>query len=249
VDYFDGRLVMVDASLLFDIPSRPFKLEDQFVKVGNYWELKDKDNPLQIHKRIRLLDRKGLIAAITDSHGNIFASKGEYDRAILEYTKAIEIDHGYTLAYFNRGVTYDDKGEFNRAILDYTKAIEIDPKSSDAYFNRGNAYAQKSEYDRAILDFTKTIEINPKFPYAYNYRGIVYAKKGEYQRAILDYDRAIKLEPQYTEVVSRMFRTFCYSYSSGLRCTIICLCLGPLKGAECYRNITPPPSRSQLVPA
>ena len=46
-------------------------------------------------------------------------------------------------------------------------------------------------------------------------------------------------------VVSRIFRTFCNSDHSGLRCTIIYLCLGPLKGAERYRNITPPPSHSQ----
>ncbi|MFC1634369.1 tetratricopeptide repeat protein [Planctomycetota bacterium] len=196
VDLFDGRSVMADVSLLFEIPSRAFKLEDQFVKVGNYWELKDKDNPLLIHRRIRLLDRKGLIAAIADSRGNVYASEGEYDRAILEHNKAIENDPGEATAYFNRGNSYVNKGEYDRAILDYTKAIEIDPRFAEPYYNRGKTYENKGEYDRAILDYTKAIEINPKYTDAYNNRGSFYADRGEYDRAILDFTIAIGIDPK-----------------------------------------------------
>ena len=48
-------------------------------------------------------------------------------------------------------------------------------------------------------------------------------------------------------VVSRIFRTFCCSNHSDLWYTVICLCLGPLKGAKHYRNITLQPSLSPLV--
>jgi len=196
VDLFDGRSVMVDGSLLYEIPSRAFKLEDQFVKVGNYWELRDKDNPLQIHKRIRLLDEKGLLAAIYNSRAGVFGSEGEHDRAILEYNKAIENDPGKATAYFNRGNSYAIKGEFDTAILDYTKAIEIDLRSPEAYHNRGMIYANKGENDRAILDYTKAIEINPKYTDAYINRGCVYEDKGEYDRAIQDYTKVIEIDPE-----------------------------------------------------
>jgi len=195
VDLFDGRSVMADVSLLYEIPSKAFKIEDQFVKVGHYWELRDKDNPLQIHKRIRLLDEKGLLASIYNGRGNAYASKGEYDRAILMYNKAIENDPGKATAYFNRGVTYYDKGEYDRAILDYTKAIEIDLRFPEAYYNRGVVYAKKGEYDRAILDYTKAIEINPKYTDPYINRGYVYLYKGEYDLAIQDYTKVIEIVP------------------------------------------------------
>jgi len=196
VDLFDGQLVMADALLLFESPSRAFKLEDQFVKVGNYWELRDKDNPLRIHRRIQLLDRKGLIAAISNSRGYVYKSKGEYERAILEYSKAIEIDPRRAGAYNNRGVTYAHKREFEQAVLDFTRAIEIDPKYATAYTNRGKAFGSKREYDRAIADHTKAIEINPKFADAYINRGNVYADKNESDRAILDYTKAIEIDPK-----------------------------------------------------
>jgi len=197
VDLFDGRSVMADGSFVLEIPNKSFQLEDQFVKIGDYWELKDKDNPLHIHKRIRLLDEKGLLAAIYNSRGYVYHSKGEYDRAILEYNKAIENDPGKATAYFNRGNSYAIKGEFDTAILDYTKAIEIDLRFSEAYYNRGMIYANKGEYDRAILDYTEAIEINPKFTDAYINRGCIYADKGEYDLAIQDYLKVIEIDPNY----------------------------------------------------
>lgn len=196
VDLFDGQLIMADMTWSYEL-SFVFKLEEHFVKVGNYWELKDKDNPLQIHKRIRLLDGKGLLAEIYNSRGVVYSSKGEYDRSILEYNKAIENDPGNALAYFNRGVIYYDKGENDRAILDYTKAIEINLKFHEAYYNRGIIYANKGEYDRAILDYTKAIEINPKYTDAYINRGGVYEDKGEYDQAIQDYTKIIEINPEY----------------------------------------------------
>ena len=208
VDLFDGRLVMADVLLLFEIPNRAFKLEDQFVKVGNYWELKDEDNPLQIHRRIRLLDGNGLLAVIYNNRAGVFRSEGEYDRAILEYNKAIEIDPNYASAYMNRGKTYADKGEFDRAILEYNKAIEIDPRYATAYFNRGIAYANKDEYVRAILDYTKAIEIDPRFTEAYYNRGMIYANKGEYDRAILDYTKAIEINPKFTDAYNNRGNTY-----------------------------------------
>ena len=194
VDLFNGQLIMADMTWSYEI-SLVFKLEEHFVKVGNYWELKDKDNPLQIHKRIRLLDRKGLLAAIYNSRGNAYASKGEYDRAILVYNNAIENDPGKATAYFNRGIAYNRKGEYDRAILDYTKAIEIDLRFTEAYYNRGTVFSTKGEHDRAILDFAYAIEINPKYTDAYIKRGNTYFKKDEYDRAIQEYTKVIEIDP------------------------------------------------------
>jgi tetratricopeptide (TPR) repeat protein len=56
--------------------------------------------------------------------GNAYVVKGEYDRAIADYTEAIELDPDYT-AYYNRGTTYLKKGELDRAISDYTNAIRL----------------------------------------------------------------------------------------------------------------------------
>ena len=95
------------------------------------------------------------------NRGVAYGRKGEVDRAIADYTKAIALDPNVALAYTNRGSAYYRKGEYERAIADHSKAIAIDPNHANAYYNRGVAYEQKGDKDQAIADFRKVLEINP----------------------------------------------------------------------------------------
>jgi tetratricopeptide (TPR) repeat protein len=133
---------------------------------------------------------------------NAYANKGDYDRAIADYTEAIKLDPKDSLAYLYRGNLYLIKGDYDRTIADYTQAIRLDPNISLAYNNRGGAYANKGDYDRAIADFTQAIELNPNSGLAYysrgsayHNRGATYSDKGDYDRAIADYTQAIRLNP------------------------------------------------------
>jgi tetratricopeptide (TPR) repeat protein len=83
------------------------------------------------------------------NRGVAWQKKGDYDRAITDYTKAIEINPGDALAYYNRGNAYQGKGQYERAISDYNKAIELNPKFAEAYVNLGGAYLGKGLYDQA----------------------------------------------------------------------------------------------------
>ena len=50
----------------------------------------------------------------------------DYDGAIADFTKAIELDPKYATAYYNRGSAYDDKGEKGIAEADWGKAKELE---------------------------------------------------------------------------------------------------------------------------
>jgi regulator of sirC expression with transglutaminase-like and TPR domain len=124
--------------------------------------------------------------------------KGQWDEAIAVFSKALSIAVNNTeksVAYNNRGNTYNEKGEHDRAIANHNKAIELNPKEGEGYSNRGVAYNNKGEHDRAIVDHNKAIELNPKGAISYNNRGVAYSSKGEYDRAIADYDKALELDP------------------------------------------------------
>jgi len=97
------------------------------------------------------------------SRGNDYLRKGEYDRAIANYTKAIALDPNDAYAYNNRGLAYRKKGEHGRAIADHSKAIALDPNYFFAYYNRGNAHKKKGDKEQAIADFRKALEIDPSF--------------------------------------------------------------------------------------
>jgi tetratricopeptide (TPR) repeat protein len=45
----------------------------------------------------------------------------QYDQAIADYTKAIELNPKYGAAYHNRGAAYEEKGQYAQAAADYTK--------------------------------------------------------------------------------------------------------------------------------
>jgi tetratricopeptide (TPR) repeat protein len=126
-----------------------------------------------------------------------YGEKGDFERAIKDYNKAIELNPEDADAYINRGNAYSGLTQYERALEDYNTVIELNPDYVDAYNNRGNAYAEKGNFERAIEDFDKAIELNPVYVSTYNNRGIAYAEKGERERAIEDFDKAIELNPVY----------------------------------------------------
>jgi tetratricopeptide (TPR) repeat protein len=82
--------------------------------------------------------------------GMDWQKKGDYDLAIANYTKAIELNPNFAMAYNNRGVAYiQGKGNYDQAISDLSKALEIDPRYADAFHNRAFAYYRKGEYGKA----------------------------------------------------------------------------------------------------
>ncbi len=67
-----------------------------------------------------------MIKAHTD-RGEYFLHRKQFDRAIADYTAAIEIEPDNAWTYLKRGNAFQSVGRFKRAIDDYAKAHELDP--------------------------------------------------------------------------------------------------------------------------
>ena len=78
---------------------------------------------------------------------------GNYQGAIDDYTKAIEINPKYDLAYSNRGVARVKLGDTQGAIADYNKAIEINPQDAAHYYKRGTAKELVGDLEGACADW------------------------------------------------------------------------------------------------
>ena len=92
--------------------------------------------------------------------GDTYADQEQWDEAIVQYDKAIELDPKLAVAYNNRGWAYNEIGQWNLAIIDLDKAIELNPELAWAYNNRGNTYFDKGKIDNAIADWNKVIEVS-----------------------------------------------------------------------------------------
>jgi tetratricopeptide (TPR) repeat protein len=196
VSLADNETMMVDlAQVTRALVSEPFITEKEFTKVGNFWELQDKANPLKIHRRIEILDENAFIAVIYYNRGNAYAHLGQYTRAISDCTQAIQLNPEFALAYSNRGLAYGRLGQYTRAISDFNQAIQLNPEFAEAYTNRGIAYRKLRQYTQAFSDYNQAIELNPKFAEAYCNRGVTYAFLGKSEEAKKDLLKAVELDP------------------------------------------------------
>ena len=144
--------------------------------------------------------------------GMLFASRGDYDLAIEDFTEAIKLDPNNVTAYKFRGLSYFYKKDYDRAIAEYNQAIKLDPNNAEAYGLRGEAYFCKKDYDRAIADYTQAIKLAPNLKDIYTTRSNAYIEKGDYDRAIADSNQAIKLDPNSKEAYASRGLAF---YSKG----------------------------------
>jgi len=99
----------------------------------------------------------------------------EYDLAILEFNKALEIDPVSVETYNSRGITYAKKGRYDLAISDFTRALNIELNGAQPYYNRGITYAIKGQFDLALLDLNKCLNLDPINAAAYDARGSILA--------------------------------------------------------------------------
>ena len=135
---------------------------------------------------------------LTDAYynrGTAYAEKGDFDRAIEDFDKVLELNPEDAAAYFNRGTAHSALNQHEKAIENYNKAIELDPNLAMAYNNRGLAYYSLNKHDEAMAEYNKAIELDQNLALAYNNRALGYYSLNKHDEAIAEYNKAIELDP------------------------------------------------------
>jgi tetratricopeptide (TPR) repeat protein len=112
----------------------------------------------------RIIEAGGVKHTLSEAHvirGNAHFSKGDYDRAIVDFDAAIRLQPKLAEAYIKRGFVHAAKDDFRRAIEDFGMAIKLRPGNASAYTMRADAYENAGDRDRAIADYRKALEIDP----------------------------------------------------------------------------------------
>jgi len=154
----------------------------------------DKDNDLKwLNIRIFLYEKHDMwLEAINDyntfeellsySHNSIYLGRGicytelgQYDKAIAEFDKGIDLLENVWL-YLYRARAYRLKGDYKLAIADFNKVIELDPMNSYAYYMRGWTKEFDKDFQGALKDFTAAIELDREYAYTYVARGRLYQR-------------------------------------------------------------------------
>jgi tetratricopeptide (TPR) repeat protein len=125
---------------------------------------------------------------------------GQPDKALADYSRAIELDPKLGRAWNDRGAAYEQLGRPDKALADYSRAIELDPKYARAWANRGGVYKQLGQLEKAVTDFSKAIELAPNHPLVhevYLLRAQAYSRLRHFEQARTDYQTALKHAPDH----------------------------------------------------
>ncbi len=111
--------------------------------------------------------------------------------ADADFTKALEYNPVYTLAYTYRAITRSRLGNYDDALRDFEEAIDLRPDLPDPYYSRGVTRLLNQQFEEAIDDFTLFIRQQKRVAHAYINRGICHLQLRDTAAAYRDFDRAI----------------------------------------------------------
>lgn len=121
--------------------------------------------------------------------------KGEYQKAIDNFTTSVKYIPKGENSYFFRGQAKTLLGKYSEAITDFDSAIILRKDQPDFYNARAWAYCFTGKYVQATWDADKAIAYRKAAEY-YDTRATAYGLRISVYDAINDFDEAIKLNPK-----------------------------------------------------
>lgn len=131
------------------------------------------------------------------SLGKALAKKGECEKAISAYRKALELDSNSAEIYQSLGDTLVKSGELDEAVIVYHKAIELQPNLWEVHHNLGDIWQGQGRLDEAVAAYRLAIKFNPDFCWSHNNLGDSLIKQEKWEAAGVAYGRAIELNPDF----------------------------------------------------
>ena len=104
--------------------------------------------------------------------GNEQYNLGDFEEAIADYDKALELKPDYHEAWYWRGNALRNLGRPGDAIASFDKALEFKPDYHEAWNNRGYALGSLGRLEDAIASYDKALEFKPDYHEAWIGRGM-----------------------------------------------------------------------------
>ena len=146
----------------------------------------------------RVLPRKLTDEERLDVHylaGLAHMSSEDYQKALSELQKALQIQPASAKAHVALGNLYTRQDKLDTARDSYQKALSYEPNSTGAYRGLAEVYALKNETTQAVDAYKKIIELEPEAANGYNDLAHYYAKLGtNLDEALQLANKALQLE-------------------------------------------------------
>ncbi|MFC1845732.1 tetratricopeptide repeat protein [Candidatus Dependentiae bacterium] len=131
--------------------------------------------------------------------------KGNADKAISFFQKALALNPRHFSTNFHLGCEYYYRGLYDNAITHYEKAIAANPNSARAHFNLGVILDKhKGREKEAYAHFTKAIACDANYAKAYFHCGKILEQLGNAEYAATNYRHAIQAQEDYIDAYAAL---------------------------------------------
>jgi type IV pilus assembly protein PilF len=86
-----------------------------------------------------------------------YFQNGQYDVALDETNRVLDIDDSFSDAYSLRGLIYNRQGEFAKAEASFRRALQLKPSDADARHNLALMYCQNNQLAQAVQEFNQAL--------------------------------------------------------------------------------------------
>jgi len=127
--------------------------------------------------------------------GQVYASKGAYSLAIMDFDHSLRLNPKDVEAYNNRCWARTVIGDLQAALKDCNEALRLRPNFVDALDSRGLVNLKSGQTKNAIADFDAALKINPRLTSSLYGRGLAKQRNGSISEGELDISNAKAMDP------------------------------------------------------
>lgn len=122
----------------------------------------------------------------------------EYEAAINDLEKVIEIVPQHYQAITRCGLAKERSGNQKEALENYNQALKINSNYVEAYLNRSTLLFKMKKYEKSLEDCNKAIELSPSVK-SYTNRGLIKYQMKNVEGALSDMKKATEIDPENPE--------------------------------------------------
>jgi tetratricopeptide (TPR) repeat protein len=127
--------------------------------------------------------------------GYVHADHDEYEAAVHDFSRALEIDPTMAVGYMNRGYVYNDMRLATKAESDFRKALELNPNYGEAHLGLAYALLQLRRSTAALKEAEAASRLLPESESIHLAKAEAYRQRVMLAPAEAEYRSALKLNP------------------------------------------------------
>ena len=133
------------------------------------------------------------------NRGNYYLDLNQYDKALSDYNRAIEVKPKDSDALFNVALIHNYKRDFEKAVEMLDRALALNKGDYSLYASRGDNYKELGKFRKAIGDYTQAIQLYDRDALPFLNRGICFFSINKAEEARRDFIRVTELQPNSPE--------------------------------------------------